>query len=858
MKKRFLVLDGNALLHRAWHAIPPLTTSDGRVVNAAYGFTMIIEKMRENFEPDYMAVAWDLPGATFRHEEYEDYKGTREKKADELYEQIDLIQDILDLYGVPSLSAEAMEADDVIGTIAAKYGPKKDYEVLILTGDLDSLQLVNKDVKVVTFVKGLSQTKEYDVNAVKERYGLAPDQLIDLKALMGDSSDNIPGLAGVGKKTATDLLTEHKTIEGIYDAIEKGVVPEKFAKKFAGQEETVEKMKWLVTIVTDVDLGDFKLTQAKVRKPDEAQLVELFRELNFRTFVKKYGGEVEAPAKKGSKKTSVKTTDLEKLGSDTVSVYVDLGQQDLFGGALRSITLFDGKAAAHIDSPDNKVVRAALDHLNASKLVVGHDLKEMMHQMGEITAPVFDTMVGAYLLSPGSRNFDLASVAYEQSTIVINDATTALEKAKIAFDLYKKLEKGLKVEDTLRIGTDIDFPLIPILFDMEREGVKVDKTHLKKLSVQFGTELERLTKKIHKLAGKDFNINSPSQLADVLFEDLGLPTKGIKKTKTGFSTAASELEKLWETHEIVPLISEYREFAKLKSTYVDALPALVADDGRIHTTYNQTIAATGRLSSKDPNLQNIPIRTKLGNEIRKAFVAPTGKVLVAMDYSQFELRLAAHIARDKSFIKAFREGADIHTRTAAEIMGKPEDKVTKAERRAAKAINFGILYGMGPRNLARSTGLSQAEAKEFIVKYFDVHPGIQQYIDEMKLSAHEDGHIDTLFGRRRYLPDVNSNIHMLVAAAERMAINMPIQGTQADLIKLAMIDVARWIDENDYDVTMLLQVHDELVFEVAKEDLEKVVEPIANLMASVKSFDVPIIVNIETGKSWGTLKEWNK
>lgn len=441
---------------------------------------------------------------------------------------------------------------------------------------------------------------------------------------------------------------------------------------------------------------------------------------------------------------------------------------------------------------------------------------------------------------------------------MVNDATTAVEKAKIAFDLYKKLEKGLKVEDTLRIGTDIDFPLIPILFDMEREGVKVDKTHLKKLSVQFGTELERLTKKIHKLAGKDFNINSPSQLADVLFEELELPTKGIKKTKTGFSTAASELEKLWEAHEIVPLVSEYREFAKLKSTYVDALPALVADDERIHTTYNQTIAATGRLSSKDPNLQNIPIRTKLGNEIRKAFVAPAGKVLVAMDYSQFELRLAAHIARDKSFIKAFREGADIHTRTAAEIMGKPEEKVTKAERRAAKAINFGILYGMGPRNLARSTGLSQAEAKEFIAKYFDVHPGIQQYIDEMKLSAHEDGHIDTLFGRRRYLPDVNSNIHMLVAAAERMAINMPIQGTQADLIKLAMIDVAHWIDENTYDVTMLLQVHDELVFEVAKEDLENVVEPIANLMASVKSFDVPIIVNIETGKSWGTLKEWKK
>lgn len=859
--KTFLILDGNSLLHRAWHAIPPLTTKDGRVVNAAYGFTMVIEKMREKFEPDFMAVAWDLPGGTFRHEKYEDYKGTREKKEDELYEQIDLIQDILDLYGIPSLSAKGMEADDVVGTIAKKFG-KKD-KVLILTGDLDALQLVNDNVKVVVFVKGLSEVKEYDADAVRERYGLGPDQMIDLKALMGDSSDNIPGLAGVGKKTATTLLQDYGSIEKIYDAIEAEKVPEKFAKKFRGKEDEVEDWKELVTIVQNVKLEGFKKSDAKVRAPDIEELTEMFRELGFRTLLRKYSNdEADEPKKAAPKKTEIKSVKLSELAKGDLVLHVEVGQQDLFGSSVKWIALFDGKKASVIEKPTKKQVKEAVKIALAAKRLIGHDLKAAFHALG-IDVPhsafpaMFDTMVGAYLLSPGSRNFDLQTAVFDNLGRTLKENASPELTASTIADLAGRLESGIKDEGMQKLSEEIEMPLIPVLYRMERIGIEVDPKHLDKLSSEFGDSIEKLTKKIYKAAGREFNINSPSQLAEVLFEDLGLPTKKIKKTKTGFSTAASELEKLWDAHKIVPMISEYREVAKLKSTYVDTLPKLIADDGRIHTTYNQTIAATGRLSSKDPNLQNIPIRTELGNEIRKAFVAPKGKVLVAMDYSQFELRLAAVFAKDKSFIKAFKDGEDIHRHTAAEVLGVDEEKVTKQQRYAAKAINFGILYGMGPRNLAKSTGFSREEAQAFLDTYFELHPGIRKYIDNTKKKAHENEYVETLFGRKRYLPDINGGIQMLVAAAERMAVNMPVQGTQADLIKMAMIEIAAWLEGRD-DVRMLLQVHDELVFEVDQKAANEVVPKLRDMMAKIYKFDVPLVVNVEIGKSWGKLESWPK
>jgi DNA polymerase I len=859
--KTFLILDGNSLLHRAWHAIPPLTTKDGRVVNAAYGFTMVIEKIRDEFKPDYLAVAWDLPGGTFRHEAYAEYKGTREKKADELYEQIDLIKEILDIYHVPSLSLAGFEADDVIATISEKFG-KKDTRVLVLTGDLDTLQLVDDNTHVITFVKGLSQTREYDVAAVRERYNLNPGQLTDFKALMGDPSDNIPGIAGVGKKTASDLLSQHGTIEGIYDAIEAGNVPEKFVKKFIGQEKEVEKMKHLVQLILDVDLGDFKKSDAKMRTPDVEALKDMFRDLEFKRLLQKYesSGEPERimRAPSSHKKTDEPVVHLSELKQKELTVYIEHGQADLFGGGLKSVVLFDGRRVAKIDDPSEGDLEAVRDVLSGAQRVLGHDLKAVMHHIGFVESTFFDTMVAAYLLSPGGRAFDLASCAYEHIDFQLDPSKSSIINTKIITRLAQKLKKVLSKEGMIKLAEGMEMPLMSILYQMEKEGIFVDQKKLTELSREFGEELDRLTSKIYKLSGREFNINSPSQLAEILFDELKLPTKKIKKTKTGFSTAASELEKLWEKHDLVPLIGEYREFAKLKSTYVDALPKLIADDGRIHTTYNQTVAATGRLSSSDPNLQNIPIRTSLGNEIRKAFIAPKGRVLIAADYSQFELRLATVFAKDKSFTEAFQQGADIHRRTAAEVLGVEESNVTKAQRSAAKAINFGILYGMGSRNLARSTGFSQQEAKVFLETYFALHPGIAQYIEVTKEKAHSDGYVETLFGRRRYLPDINSGIRMLSAAAERMAVNMPVQGTQADLLKMAMINVSEWIEKSHLDVKMLLQVHDELVFEAAEDDMDKVVREIQSIMEAVHQFEIPLVVNVEVGKNWGMLKEWKR
>jgi DNA polymerase I len=859
-KKTFLAVDGNALLHRAWHSIPPLTSPDGRMVNATYGFTNVIEKLRTKFSPDYLAVAWDLPGKTFRHEAFPEYKGHREKKEQELYDQIDFIKEILVGYDIPSLSLKGYEGDDVLGTLAGKYGPVDDVKVVIVTSDMDALQLVNKDVEVLTFVKGVSQTKVYDTAAVQERYGLRPDQLIDLKALMGDSSDNIPGVAGVGIKTATTLLQEFNTIEGIYDAIEAEKVPEKFAKKFRGQEKTVEQMKFLVTIVKDIDFP-FELEQAKESEPNAEVMAGIFRDYGFRGLMAKYEGKEELPVVESGRMTlpnSVKAPALKKvaaskLKSKQLAVYLDAGQEDLFGGSIRSITLFDGKLMSTMENPDEQTLKTIVKMLSDADEVIGHDLKALMHEIGRIDAILFDIMIAAYLLAPGTRNFDLATSAYEHLGKQLKAEAGPDEKVKVIFELGQKLRGNLEQEETLSVADDIEMPLLPVLLNMEQNGILLDQKKLAELSVEFEGELDTRTKKIHALARKEFNINSPSQLAEILFEDLKLPTKGIKKTKTSYSTAASELEKLWELHEIIPLMSEYREFAKLKSTYVDALPQLVADDGRIHTTYNQTIAATGRLSSVNPNLQNIPIRTPLGNEIRKAFVAPKGWKLVAMDYSQFELRLAAHMAEDTSFIKAFNAGEDIHQHTAAEVLGVDEDKVTKAQRSAAKAINFGILYGMGPHNLAKATGFSRAEAKEFLGRYFEKHPAIKNYIDGTKESAHEKEYVETLFGRKRYLKDINSGMGMLRAASERMAINMPVQGTQADLLKMAMLKVFKFMKDRD-DIHMLLQVHDELVFEVKEGVEDSVINEIKEIMEHIWMGSVPLIVNVEVGKDWGSLE----
>jgi DNA polymerase I len=886
-KKTFLILDGNALLHRAWHALPPLTTKDGRVVHAAYGFAMVIEKLLESISPEYMAVAWDLPGKTFRHEKFEDYKGTRKKKEPELYDQIPIIQDILDAFDIPSLDAEGFEADDVIGTLAQKMKKDKGVVVKIVTGDLDALQLVDDDTHVLFFQKGISKTKLYDERAVQERYDFEPIQLIDYKALAGDSSDNIPGVPGVGHKTATDIVQKFGSVEKMFVDLKAGKnreLSDRIVQKLLDNKQLALDCKELATIVIDVPIK-FKVSDVERGEQNEAELLEMYQDLEFRTLLRKRAQGTEEPKnkrteepKKGLKITIVKETKETKsvltgLSKEQLGVLVGKNKQaDLFGQELAVIGLSDGKSTVVLTNPKKEQVKQVLDLVALADQVVVHGYKDLLHEadvlIGVDASKVFDLKIASYLLNSGSRSHDIASVSHQ-----IFGATLANPPEAYAADkdyhsvgqivsrfpeLAKALEKELKDKEIYNVFEEIEMPLVPILWNMEQNGIKLDTKFLDQFSKKLNSRIEQLTKKIHKQADQEFNVRSPIQLAEVLFDKLELPTKGIKKTKKGFSTAAPELVKLMKAHPIIPMINEYRELSKLASTYVDTLPKLVAKDGRIHTSFNQTITATGRLSSSNPNLQNIPIRTELGREIRKAFIADKGKVLIAADYSQIELRVVSIIADDKAFQKAFHEGADIHKRTSAEVLNISEDQVTKDQRRAAKAINFGIIYGMGPHALATSTGLSFSEAQDFIQRYLDTHPAVRDYLDSTKLKAHEEGFVETLFGRRRYFPEINSGVQMLVAQAERMAINMPAQGTAADIMKMSMLAVGEKLKNSETkelkNIKMLLQVHDELVFEVDEKDVEEAAKLIKETMEKVVDLAVPLVVDVDVGENWGDMK----
>jgi DNA polymerase-1 len=892
MKKRLVIVDGNAILHRAWHAMPPLQTKDGRLVSAAYGFTTMLMKVLKDIEPTHVAVTFDLPGGTFRHEAFEKYKAHRVKQPQELYDQIPMVKRVLEGYGIPVFEAEGYEADDVIGTLS-KIVPK-DVETIIVTGDLDTLQLVDKRTKVYTLRKGISDVVIYDEDAVKQRYGLSPDQLIDYKALRGDTSDNIPGLRGIGEKGASELLQKHGTIEGIYRALKKD--PNSFKPRLVDAltsgEKDVPLSKQLVTIVRDVPI-DFSLEKTKLGSPDMAALAETFRDLEFRTLLPKV--QREAASTGTSKQAGRKQPAARKkeTGSDIFAADAAADFRGAFSGAgslafrfvyaggdriaprFAGLALCDGKRAAAIPFGKDGIPAPIRTLLAGAKRLIGHDVKDDMTALASIglDLPIEtdDTMIMSYLLNPGSRAHKLSDLIFEstgkaapaqQDTLFAEDrlASACAEAASI-FGVGDALEAKLKEEKLHGLYRDVERPLIPVLSAMERHGIKVDAPFLKRMGEKMQKRLDELSASITEAAGEPFNINSPAQLQRILFEVLKLPTKGIKKTGTGqLSTGADELEKLRGEHPIIKQIFEHREYSKLLSTYVTAIPLLI-DSGtkRLHSHYNQAVAATGRLSSSDPNLQNIPIRTELGREIRKAFVAEKGCKLIAADYSQIELRIAASIANDTKMIEAFKAKADIHTATAAEIWEVPPDQVTFEQRRAAKAINFGILYGMGANSLAASAGLSVPEARNFIKKYLTVYKGLQSYMDEAKAQAKTLGYVETLFGRKRYLPEINSGVPFVRAEAERMAVNMPIQGTNADIIKMAMIKLHARIGKRygfgkDADVKMLLQVHDELVFEVREPLVKEASGWIREAMEGVAELKVPIDVEVETGDTWGDLE----
>lgn len=870
--KRLILIDGNALVHRAFHALPPLTSPKGIVTNAVFGFSSILIKTIKELKPDYIVAAFDLKGPTFRHEKFADYKAHREKAPQELYDQIPLVKGVLAAFGIPIYEKEGYEADDLIGTLATKAKSEKDLQTIIATGDLDALQLVDgKKIAVFTLHKGVSDTVVYDEDAVFARYGLKPEQLNDYRGLKGDPSDNIPGVPGVGEKTAADLIQKFGSLEKLYEHLESGKkndkkISEKLAEKLLANKKKAFFSKELSTIVTNLDI-DFTPEKSEWRKKTEISKIETtFRDLGFSSLLKRL------PEIGLSAPTSL----AQQAG-------LDLGDEHATSEERDDLDFDPNPKNIYVaDSTDTKTLNHAL--ADNQLIIIGHDLKKLftvaLQNDKHVKNKIFDTMIAAYLLNPDLKDYDFEKVYYAE----FNELPDNNSKNKPAYlwKLKKHLETKLESANLIKVFEDIEMPLIPVLAEMELNGIKIDTEALGNLLKSTSKELAKLEGKIYKLAESEFNINSPQQLSEILFVKLALKGR-VRKTGGGaLSTAAPELEKLRDEHPIIDSILQYREFQKLKTTYIEPFPRLVsATDNRLHTTYNQAGTGTGRLSSENPNLQNIPIKTELGQEFRKAFIAENGYQLVSFDYSQLELRIVAHIAHDDKMIEVFRRGEDIHTATAIEIFEVKPEEVTKDMRRQAKALNFGIIYGMGALGFSRSAGVTTQRAREFITKYFADFSGVARYMEEMKEKAHRDGYVETIFGRRRPILDIYSTIPQVQAQAERMAINHPVQGTAADLMKLAMIGVYNYIHPirsrpaegvatatsgrptsngvhanlNDGEARLLLQVHDELVFEIKTELVKKLAPEFRQIMESVRQLDVPLVVDVKYGQNWQEMRE---
>ncbi len=903
-KTTLLIIDGHAVLHRAWHALPPLATKDGRIVSGAYGFITTLLKAIREFQPTHVAVTFDVDGGTFRHEEYKEYKGKRQEQPEELYQQVPVIEEILGVMHIPVFTKKGFEADDVIGTITRLAKEQnKDVTSIIATGDMDTLQLVDDRTKVFTMRKGFSDTVVYDERAVMERFGLQPRQLIEYKALRGDPSDNIPGVRGVGEKTASQLIRDFGSVAALYEAIDKGekkaeTLTKGILQKLTDDRKNAELAHRLVTIHRDVPIS-FSLEQC-VYEPVAREVLEpLFTDLQFTRLLQ------QIPEKKpvtttGGAAPQEATASLFGAGEATTPVVSPLLtiedlERDLrkvFSAkevAFRSLTRQDDPLLPDIiafafSSHETTVLldTNGLEQLrgivaeslsgHGGTLVV-HDLKRelnVLRSAGIVPGGhPFDLMIASYLLHSGDRRSSLdAMLAFHRNVaapgkMTTDEERTARLRTEVGYfvSLAAELGKELETHRLKELNEEMELPLAPVLARMERVGIAIDPKHFAALSKKLAKRIDSLTSDITAAAGTEFNINSPAQLRDVLFNRLKIMPRGLKKTeKSGtISTAAGELEKLKEDHPIIRLILEYRELAKLQSTYVDAIPPLAhAVTKRIHASFNQTVAATGRLSSSDPNMQNIPSTdTEHGKQVRNGFVASKGYTLLAADYSQVELRIAAHIAKEKKMIDAFRKGEDIHWRTAVEMFGEEQ---AKEKRRIAKVINFGILYGMGASSLAIAADIPFADARDYIERYFANYQGIATYMAEMAERIAKVGHVETLFGRKRFFPNFDVMNRREQAEAERQAINMPIQGTNADMIKTAMIRIDQHITKtygagDDVPVRMLLQVHDELVFEVKPEVLETFADVLVPLMADTIDLSVPIVVNLSKGARWGELEK---
>ncbi|GIN60177.1 DNA polymerase I [Robertmurraya siralis] len=870
MSKKLVLIDGNSIAYRAFFALPLLNNDKGIHTNAVYGFTMMLMKILEEEKPSHIMVAFDAGKTTFRHKTYSEYKGGRQKTPPELSEQFPYIRELLDAYRIPRYELENFEADDIIGTLSLK-AEQDGFNVKIISGDKDLTQLSSEKTTVAITRKGITDIEEYTPEHIMEKYGLTPEQIIDMKGLMGDSSDNIPGIPGVGEKTAIKLLKEFQTVDNLLNSIEQ-VSGKKLQEKIAEFQEQALMSKELATIIRDAPV-EVEISEIEYESFEPENVVKLFKELGFNSLLEKLDFVEESKPLEEIEYKIVQEVTAE-LFTDESAFYVEILEDNYHYAPIIGFAIVH-KEGSYFLSADLALKSDAFKKWaeDEKKKKWVYDAKRsevsLRHHDIHLKGVEFDLLIASYLLNPSETIDDIASVAhsYGYRNVESNDAFYGkgakrkipeeqllaehlVRKAIALFELKPILEEKLEENEQSDLFFELEMPLSLILADMESTGIKIDLQRLRNMGEDINGQLVQIEKRIFELAGEAFNINSPKQLGIILFEKLQLPA--IKKTKTGYSTSADVLEKLENEHDIIGEILHYRQLGKLQSTYIEGLLKVVnPENDKVHTRYNQALTQTGRLSSTDPNLQNIPIRLEEGRKIRQAFIpSEQDWVIFAADYSQIELRVLAHIADDAKLIEAFKEGLDIHTKTAMEVFHVSQDEVTANMRRHAKAVNFGIVYGISDYGLSQSLNITRKEAGKFIEKYLESYPGVKNYMEEIVQDAKQKGFVSTLLQRRRYLPEITSRNFNIRSFAERTAMNTPIQGSAADIIKKAMIEMAARLDEEGLKTRLLLQVHDELIFEAPKEEIEILKEMVPEVMEQAVQLKVPLKVDFSYGPTW--------
>lgn len=867
--KKIVLLDGNSLAYRAFFALPLLTNDNGIHTNAVYGFTMMLQNILEDEKPTHILVAWDAGKTTFRHSTYGEYKGGRQKTPPELSEQFPYLRKLLDAYQIPQYELDQYEADDIIGTLS-KTGDADQAEVVVISGDKDLTQLASGHTTVYITRKGMTDIEKYTPDHVREKYGIEPHQIIDMKGLMGDASDNIPGVPGVGEKTALKLLIEYGSIENVYQSLDK-ITAKKLNENLTNNEAQAFMSKELATIEVEAPIT-VTLDDLVYSGPDLDEVAAIYQELKFKTLLEKI-----APQAANEPQIAIEVTIVSDLTqadlTDDMVVHIEMMDENYLTADILGISLADAMGTQFVPLRVAKKSVAFQEWLkDPAKKKYASDSKAAIASLAreglEADGFEFDFLLATYIVNPSTTYTDVASIAREfgymdiqQDEVVYGKgakkavpteeviAEHASRKAQAIWQLRPTVEERLKENDQYDLYHELELPLAKILSKMEITGVKTDLTTLQEIGVGLTAKLTELEVAIYEAAGDKFNINSPKQLGVILFEKIGLTP--IKKTKTGYSTAADVLEKLEGEHEIISLILMYRQLGKLNSTYIEGLSKEIHDDGKIHTRFQQALTTTGRLSSINPNLQNIPVRLEEGRKIRAAFVpSEPGWYLFAADYSQIELRVLAHMSQDTKMIEAFRAGVDIHTQTAMDVFGVDKESVTSDMRRAAKAVNFGIVYGISDYGLSQNLDITRKDAAKFIDTYLNSFPGVKQYMADIVADAKQKGYVTTLMNRRRYLPDITSSNFNLRGFAERTAMNTPIQGSAADIIKKAMIDMAARLEAEGLQTRMLLQVHDELIFEAPEGEIERLKVIVPEVMESALTLDVPLKVDWAFGLSW--------